>query len=328
MSLPPASFNEHSSSDRAVGSSVGEGEFYPESSQLSADDSELPKTGHDSDVQPTGVAKASAGLPQRLPRYCALLALAILAIAAFSALPNYVSGAWRWDNPPPLSQTSQLNQLKTHGLELPGWSTQEQQTVSISGLKWSVQAVLPDNDWSQSDGGASDGGVLSAETYIRSDRPVIVMLRPQTWHRDQPQVEWMDINGSQQWTADHYQRLFIESAVSGDESASQSPSSQLKSGDRPVSFSARFFRGWSRQQTYAVVQWYAWTTGGSPSVSDWFWADQLKQLRDRKRMPWVAVSVLIPMKPLGNIDTVRTTAESLSQTIQASLIRNVLADSK
>jgi len=253
-----------------------------------------------------------------------LATVAVLAIATFSILPNYFTGGWIWNAPAALPQASQLNRLQAEGLTLPGWQTLEQQTVSISGSKWSVQAIQPDLGAAEVEG--SDGEGSTPVLNTGSDRPVLVMLRPQVWHLEQPQVEWMDINGAQRWTADHHERIFLSRDV-GDDSVLAGLHLNSGLSDRSISFSARYFRGWSRQQTYAVVQWYAWTTGGSPAVSQWFWVDQWKQLRDRQRMPWVAVSVLVPIKPLGNIDTVRTIAESLSRTIQSTLVGDVFTES-
>lgn len=259
-------------------------------------------------------------------RFKLLATVAVLAIASFSILPNYFTHDWSWKNPPGLAQASQLNRLQADGLTLPGWQTLEQQTVSISGSTWSVQAIQRETN--DSDAAQSTWSLREARTSSRRDRPILVMLRPQVWHREQPQVEWMDINGAQQWTADHRQSIFLntDEIESSSSSLGGSESEGSESGDRAVPFRARYFRGWSRQQTYAVVQWYAWTTGGSPAISSWFWADQWQQWRDRQRMPWVAVTILIPIEPLGNIETARTIAKSLSQTLQAQLIHDVLTN--
>ncbi|MGB3495526.1 MAG: cyanoexosortase B system-associated protein [Elainellaceae cyanobacterium] len=319
----------------------------PSEGHSSEQDASVQNSHENSHAQISQGSEGRAGGDRPTQRLRLLIAVIVLAIATFSILPNYFTGNWLWNTPPVLAQASQLNRLRAEGLALPGWQTLEQQTVSISGSKWSIQAIQPEANVADPEGLDSQGSDAASSTRFspssQPNRPILVMLRPQVWHREQPQVEWMDINGAQQWTVDHRQRIFLN--TEGAESSSSdsellnseslnlelSNSKPLNSGlldlgDRSVSFTARYFRGWSRQQTSAVVQWYAWTTGGSPSINPWFWADQWQQLRDRQRMPWVAVTVLIPIKPLGNIDTARTTAKSLSQTLQAQLIRDVLTN--
>jgi cyanoexosortase B-associated protein len=224
-----------------------------------------------------------------------LVVIFVLAIAAVNTLPNYITGQWIWVNPPKLEATSQLQTLQKQGVTVPGWQTIEQQVSEIGGHKWSIQVISSETS--------------NTSTELRG--PVILMMRPQTFHKDQPQVDWMDINGVQHWTADHQQILKFSVNLPN-------------SGQRQASVNARFFRGWNQNQTYAVLQWYSWSNGGSPSPGDWFWADQLTQLRLRQRMPWVAISILIPIKPLGEIELVRPLAESLGQTVQSTLMQNSL----
>lgn len=252
---------------------------------------------------------------RRSPLFSSLIAIFLLAIAAVSVLPNYGTQQWSWKTLPDVPYLSQIKELQTQGLTIPGWQTLQQEKVEIGGHKWSIQEIraLPvePNSTEQSP----------------LQHPIILMLRPQTWHRDQPQVDWMDINGVQQWTADSQRSLqFVVNASDLPDLAAESKLlGSSHSLAQPVSVNARFLRGWNQQQTYAVVQWYAWVNGGSAAPSRWFWSDQLSQWRDRHRMPWVAVSVLIPIKPLGDIDTAESLAKSLGQTIQSALMIHVFA---
>ncbi|MBE9181394.1 cyanoexosortase B system-associated protein [Oculatella sp. LEGE 06141] len=236
---------------------------------------------------------------RRARLFSLLTALFVLAIAASSAIPNYFTAGWSWNHPSPVPNIKQLESIQQRGLKLPGWQTLTQQVAEIGGHKWSVQAIAPESP---------------ADNTTLSRSPIVVLLRPQTWYRDQPQIDWMDINGTQQWTADSHRRLRF-SVTTTDSSGSPQPPTQVE---------ARFLRGWNTQQTYAVVQWYAWTNGGHSAPSRWFWVDQVTQWRDRHRMPWVAVSVLIPIKPLGDIEESRSLAETLSQTVQSSLMVGAL----
>lgn len=131
-------------------------------------------------------------------------------------------------------------------------------------------------------------------------RPVFLLLMPPSDHKAQPQVEWVDINNITQWRTDSYDQIQFDGVK------------------------ARFFRAWTQQQTFAVVQWYAWPQGGHPAPNRWFWADQLAQLR-RDRVPWVAVCLQIPMEPLGDLQASRPLAESLSKIVQAALITGPFA---
>lgn len=222
-----------------------------------------------------------------------LIALFILAIATFITLPNYFTGNWAWRRVPQLENVKALKAIQTVGLALPGWHTLKQDRLEIGGHKWSVQAIVPEAE---------------AKTATLQDA-TLLMLRPQTWQRDLPQVDWVDINGAQRWTADSMQSLTftVPNAVS--------------STGQPIEIEARFLRGWHEKQTYAVLQWYAWKTGGSSAPRSWFWTDQFSQLRDRRRTAWVAVSILMPIQPLGDIDTHKPQAEALGKLVQSTLTR-------
>ncbi|MEM7769895.1 MAG: cyanoexosortase B system-associated protein [Cyanobacteria bacterium P01_E01_bin.6] len=245
--------------------------------------------------------------------YRVLMAIFVLAIAAAVALPNYITGNWKWATPPKVPHQSQLREVKDTGLSLSPWQTIEHYAGKISGYAWSIQTVAPNETIAPMDEAIS----------IQAQNPAVVLLRPQTWYRDMPQVEWMDINGVQKWKTD--QKTTLTFTVSPDANSGDNSRTPEPTGDRPIQVNTRFFRGWNRQQTYAVMQWYAWPTGGSSSASRWFWVDQLTQLRDHHRMPWVAVSVLVPIKPLGDIQSARSTAEALAQQVQATLIHDVFS---
>lgn len=258
---------------------------------------------------PAQVRPPAAPRSRRFRLFQLLAVLVLLAIAAVPALPNYITQEWPWATPPALTNTRALRTLRQEGLTLPGWQTLRHDLVKIGGNDWSIQVIQP--------------AAESSETSpIPAQSPVVLMLRPQNWNRDQPQVDWMDINGVQQWTADSQRRASF-SVNLPDLTVSNSTEPNANQG-QSVKVNARFLRGWSQQQTFAVLQWYAWTDGGSPNPRDWFWADQVTQWRDRHRMPWVAVSLLIPIKPLGDIETVRSLAETLGQTVQSSLITGPL----
>jgi len=221
------------------------------------------------------------------------IVLFALAIVAAIVLPNYWTQGWTWNHLPQLVQVKQLKQLQQQGLALEGWQTLNQRSIEIGGHSWSAQAIVPE----------AEAATATPQTTT------LLLLRPQTWVRDLPQVDWMDINGIQQWQTDSVQSIQFTVACPNGQSL-------------PVK--ARFLRGWTEERTYAVMQWYAWSTGGSNSPTDWFWADQRTRWSKEQPLPWIAVSVIQPIAPLGNIETVRLSLETLAQQIQTTLAETAL----
>lgn len=135
------------------------------------------------------------------------------------------------------------------------------------------------------------------------ENQAILMLLPQNSHTDKPEVEWMDINGMQRWRTDSERQLEFTTGSSN-------------------KVTARFFRAWTQQQTYAVIQWYAWPQGGNPSPIQWFFNDQLAQWQQH-RVPWIAVNIQVLIEPLGEIEKFQNQAESLAQSVQSALIKQI-----
>lgn len=216
----------------------------------------------------------------------ALLILVLL--LAIGALPGYLNrGDWQWKEPPPVVNLGEIKQLRETGLILPGWKITQQQEQKLGSGKWSVQ-VMEKEDKSQT---------------------AILLLLPQNGPKDQPQVEWTEINswGRMQWG--EWQIGQYREA----EFAVEEPQSKDK-----TEVNARFFRAFSQKQTFAVLQWYAMPKDGHFSPLNWFWADQLAQWHKR-RVPWIAVSLFIPMEPLGEVETTWEQAKSIGQKVQSRL---------
>ena len=149
-------------------------------------------------------------------------------------------------------------------------------------------------------------------------------------------VEWIDLNGLQRWTTGPIKSVRLPmpqlSAVLPDQGANRRPNQGQNPGPYPgtdrgvdgdVKVTTRYFRGWNQRHTYAVMQWYVWPTGGSPNISDWFWADQRMQWRNHQRMPWVGVMIMVPIKPLGDIAPIQPVMEAIAQSIQATLVQKI-----
>ena len=229
-----------------------------------------------------------------------LLVVAVLALfVAVGALPRYL-GDWPWKTHPTVPNKSALVAVRDQGLPLPGWETQQQTATKLGGESWSIQQLSAEP--------------TTRQTLAPGDpSQIFMLLRSQVWYADQPEVEWIDIQGSQSWKTDSRQKLSFEVTDPGE-------ASQL------VPVSSDFFRAWNQDQTYAVVQWYAWPTGGSASPAKWFWADQKVQLQQNQRMPWVAVSLWLPVEPFSDISQHQAMAESLSKNVQETLLKTVFLD--
>lgn len=233
------------------------------------------------------------------------IVLFTLAIVVAIVVPNYWTQAWTWNHLPELAQVKQLKQIQQQGLALKGWQTLNQRSIKIGGHSWSAQAMRSTFP--------TEAIMPEAEAALATPQTTtLLLLRPQTWIRDLPQVDWMDINGLQQWKTDSARS--IEFRVTG-------------SNGQSIPVKARFLRGWTKERTYAVMQWYAWSTGGSPSPTNWFWANQITQWKTEQPLAWIAVSVMQPIAPLGNIETVRLPLETLAQQIQTALTETALQPS-
>jgi cyanoexosortase B-associated protein len=227
--------------------------------------------------------------------YVAVLVL-LLILLVVGGVPGYLTGRWQWKQPPSVTNLSQLREIRKTGITLPGWQTVEQAEQQVSTGRWSIQILQK----------------------VDSPSRAILLLHPQNGPMDQPEVEWTDINswGKLRWGRwDTAQSRSAEFTV-------KRPSQSGKNNEAKVT--ARFFRVVTAQETFAVLQWYATPNGGNPSPWRWFLADQLAQWQ-RNRVPWVSVSIMMPMEPLGQVETTWPLAQSLGETVQATLMDGPLS---
>ena len=214
----------------------------------------------------------------RILQITLLIFLSIL--LAIGTVPGYLAGQWQWQNPPAVKVLGELKQIRKQGIEIPGWRTTEQKSVVVGEHPWSIQNI---------------------ESTTKDT--ATVFLFTQNGPRDQPQVEWSEIDGAQRWKRDS--------------------ESQQNFTVNQVPVTARLFRAWNSKRTYAVMQWYAWSEGGHPEPSHWFFADRLAQLQG-KRQPWIAVSILLPMEPLDDLNKYRDKITALAQPIESRLLETAL----
>ncbi|MEG3438484.1 cyanoexosortase B system-associated protein [Pannus brasiliensis CCIBt3594] len=148
-------------------------------------------------------------------------------------------------------------------------------------------------------------GTWSAQLVEGPDaKRVTVLLKPQDYYKKQPEVEWSDINSIARWKTEPANDLTFSTPSGG-------------------TVTARFFRAW-QSNTFAVVQWYAWLGGGHHDTAVWFWLDQQARLQNR-RVPWIAVSLHIPLDPTRSVETMRPTARDLARQVQEQLETTVLS---
>lgn len=218
------------------------------------------------------------------PKIAILLLLSALLI--IGTVPSYLSGKWEWKQPPPITTLKQLREIRKTGLEIPGWKTLEQNEIQVGEHKWSIQKIQHPNE----------------------KTPALVQVLPQNGLRNQPQVEWVDIDSYMRWEVAQLQ--IKEFTVT----SPQKQSAQIK---------ARFFRGATKNETFAVLQWYAWKDGGDASPLKWFIADQSAQLR-KQRTPWAAVSIILPMEQLGQSDREWDKIKAIGEGVQLALMNGKL----
>jgi cyanoexosortase B-associated protein len=150
------------------------------------------------------------------------------------------------------------------------------------------------------------GGNQWSAQIIESDRKIELWLMPQDYYKNHPQVEWTDLKGFEGWTTADEQTLTLNF-----------------DGQKRVK--AKLFKAWNNR-TFAVIQWYAWYGGGSYSPMPWFFSDLWAQLQKR-RTPWVAVSLKIPIEPLAELETQESLIILLAQTVQTTLEEKIFKGS-
>jgi len=212
----------------------------------------------------------------------------LAALVAIAALPSYFSGQWPWSHELPVPHIEELRTLIEEPLTVPGWEYTFHQEVSIGRERWTL-----------------------AE-YRRVGEPEELgdtfglLLRPQRSGDQQPEVEWVDLQGAQSWQVDnrHKVRWLVEPGAGAD----------------ALSVTTQYLRGIDARNTFAVMQWYAWPSGGHFAPGKWFWADQAQQWQQRQRLPWVAVSVLLPIEPVGDIRRHTAAVTEIAQAVQQGLL--------
>lgn len=217
-------------------------------------------------------------LPRSRSKLIILIALILMLVT--SAVPQAIGQRWSWRKPPEVAQLRELRTLRRQGIAIGNWQTAEGKEIQLGDRNWYWQTLKQDKT------------------------TAAVLFMPQTDSKQQPQVEWTDIQGIQRWQSDSEQTLKIQAEA-------------LK---QP--FETRFFRALTPDRTFAVVQWYAQSNGGSPSPAQWYFNDRQAQWQ-RQRIPWVAVNVQLPMEPRDDLKKYEAQATQLAAAVQLSLTEKV-----
>jgi cyanoexosortase B-associated protein len=222
--------------------------------------------------------------------YQLVVLILLLLLLAVGAVPGYFTGKWQWKQPPPVTNLQKLQKIRKVGLNLPEWQIIKQSEQSIGEHKWSWQSMKKAG--------------TTPEAFL--------LLLPQNGPKDQPQIEWTDVNSWGKWdVAQESLREFTVKNIS------------KKDTNAIIRVKANFFRATTKQETFAVLQWYAMPNAGDTVPFNWFVADQLAQWQ-RQRIYWIAVTILLPIEPLGQVETSWTQLQSLGETVQTALIKEVL----
>ncbi|MEL4896279.1 cyanoexosortase B system-associated protein [Crocosphaera sp. Alani8] len=202
-------------------------------------------------------------------------------VIIFVAVPSYLNQEWSWSKLPRVPEVAQMREIPNTKLNFSGWTTISQREMSINNYPWSLQLIEKPGE-----------------------EVVFVALKGQKYFKDQPEVEWTDLELMERWKREGVKTLEFPSEINPNNSVT-----------------ARWFQAWN-DKTYAVVQWYAWPGGGHHAPSQWFLVDQKAQLR-KKRVPWVAVSITIPMEALGSLKDKEALARPLAQEVQKTLEKEI-----
>jgi cyanoexosortase B-associated protein len=222
-----------------------------------------------------------------LSRAKLVLLVFLLGLLLVGAMPHYLTQKWPWKAPPPVAHLAELRAIRKVGLPIANWKTTKGAPLELGDHKWYQQAIA------------------------KGAQTATVLLLPQGGPTQQPQVEWNDIQSIQRWQRDSDKTLTIAYGWS----STNAPTNA-------AAFSPRIFRAWTNTHTYAVIQWYAQSNGGSAIPSRWYLADRIAQWQ-RQRIPWVAVSVQMPMEPLDDLRKYEAGAIALAQDIQSSLQQRI-----
>ncbi len=290
------------------------------------------------------------------------LPIFLILIMGIGILPGYLKGGkWYWFKEKVPSNLAKILSVKKKGFPLPNWEVIEQNSVSIGGKDWLRQIMQkgeqkiellmlpqpyykdkPGVEWSDLEKANVDIIYCRYELYdlmnssadtigVESDSAKILdLLNSNSANKDLLQKIINNLPRSCQTAIQIKTNTKGQSIlVSTEDYRDWQTSSHRKlifdtqSGE---SITANFMRGWSPSKTVAVVNWYAWYSGGDSAPERWFWEDLKAQLSKKDRAGWVAISLRIPFPATEEIESVENDAKIIAQEIQNYLMKRISPD--
>jgi hypothetical protein len=286
------------------------------------------------------------------------LPLFLLVIMMIGILPGYLQGGkWRWWEEKVPGNLAQILNVEKKGLSLPNWEIVAQNRVEIGGKKWLVQVMKkgeqiiqllilpqpyykdkPSVEW-------TDLEKVNVDVLFCSQKIAkIAQSSPKEIGIQSSYRKIAELLASQNVTEDILKKMIaklpqscqtkfrIQTTSKGDKVLisledyrdwqTQSQGKLTFRTDSGQSITALLNRGWSPTQNFAIINWYAWESGGSFSPEIWFWQD-LKAKLNNERTGWLAVSLRIPISAKTEVESIKTEAKIIAQEIQTQLTKQI-----
>lgn len=287
------------------------------------------------------------------------LPIFLILIMSIGILPGYLKGAkWEWFKEKVPSNLAKILNVKKKGFPVPNWQIVEQNSVSIGGKHWLRQIMQkgeqkiellilpqpyykekPGVEWTDLEKANVNAIYCRYELYdimnsspdtigIQSNSPKISdLLTPDLATEDllKKIVSYLPQSCQSMFQIkmnSKGQKILLPTEDYRDWQT-KSPRKLTFKTKSGKTITANFTRGWSSSQTVAVVNWYAWYSGGDYAPEKWFWEDLKAQLNKGDRAGWVAISLRIPFSPTEEIESVENDAKIIAQEIQDYLMERI-----
>lgn len=282
----------------------------------------------------------------------------LLLILGIGMLPGYFKGGkWDWFTEKTPSNLAQILNIEKKGLPVPNWQIIEQSRIDIGGKKWlrqimrkedqEIELLIAPQPFYRDKPAVEWSDLAKANVSVISCRQEIANLAdksPQNLGIQSNVGKISELLAQKNVSEDTLQKvvanlspscqnlLRIQTTKQGQKVLialedyrdwhTKSPQTLTFLTNSGQSVTAMYMKGWSASKTFAVVNWYAWESGGNFAPPQWFWQDLNAQLK-KDRTGWLAVSLRIPIPPNTEIESVETEAKNIAQAIQNQLRQRI-----
>lgn len=286
------------------------------------------------------------------------LPIFLLVILGIGMLPGYLKGGkWDWFTEKTPSNLAQILSIEKRGFPIPEWEIIEESRIDIGGKQWlrqimrkeeqEIELLIAPQPYYKEKPAVEWSDLATANVRLISCRQEIANLgqeSPQNLGIQSDVSKISELLAQKNVSENILQKVItnlpqscqnlvrIQTTKQGQKVliALEDYRDWETKSTRKLSFptnsghsvNALFQKGWSPSQTFAVVNWYAWESGGNFAAPQWFWQDLKAQL-NQGRTGWLAVSLRIPISPNSEIEAVETEAKIIAQTIQDQLIQRI-----